>query len=71
MTENVLDPCGLFKAAAPVFTTVIYGPAGRIAVPEMTADELSDLQSAGWPVRISDADYSATVLTPFIQAAQS
>lgn len=65
MTNNMLDGGGNIKAAAPVFTTVIHGPAGRIPVHEMTADELSDLQSAGWPVRISDTDYSATVLTPY------
>lgn len=63
MQNNMLDPCGNIKAVAypPYeFPVIIHGAAGpETAV--MTADELSDL---GWPVTVSDTDWTAHIIVP-------
>jgi hypothetical protein len=70
MTTNMLDRSGDFKAAAqtypaPTFSATLYGPSGPLPIDTISADELAAWQSAGWPVYISDADYSATVLSQY------
>lgn len=45
---------------APELLTIVHGADGPEPV-VMTADELSDL---GWPVTVSDTDYTAHIVVP-------
>jgi hypothetical protein len=68
--QNVFDNIDENKAVrpaypAPTFAATLYGPSGPLPIDTISADELSAWQSAGWPVYISDADYSATVLSQY------
>ena len=50
---------------APTFAATLYGPSGPLPIDTISADELAAWQAAGWGVYISNADYSAKVMSAY------